>query len=678
MLARLSVVRNLSRRPKSLLIAVAALVAAGLCVIAPAASGGFLAPAQYSVGFSAQGTAIGDLNGDDFPDLAVANAANNTVSVLINNGDGTFAAKVDYPAGSQPYSIEMGDLDSDGFPDLVVPNYGGDDLSVLMNEDDGTFAAAANFATGDMPTSVAIGQFNGDSFRDLAVTNRGDDDISVLLGGGNGSFAPKTDYAAGDTPNDIAAGDLNGDGRADLAVTLQGNEKTAIFLANLATGTFNPAVQYFSGAIPTGVALGDLNGNGTLDLVVTDTNSGGVAVQTGAGDGTFGAPTAFGVGTNPYTAAVGDLTGDGILDIATANNGSDTVSVLRGFGNSTFASSVNYPAGDGPWALAIGDLDGDENPDIAVSDWAEPKVSVLINDAPTATASPAPLTFPAQPTGTTGEQTLTITNTAGGGELLTGGTVLEGPDAADFSIGLNTCSEVPIPLAESCEITIGFTPSAVGSRNATLAVFYNSADGPLEVPLSGTGADVTPPDTVIDSGPSGTITTDSATFTFSGSPAGDTAKIMCKLDTAAFADCTSPKTFSNLADGSHTVAFRAEDAAGNQDPTPATRTFTVAPAKAKIGKVKFTGPKKVKKGSKAAYRVKITNTGKAGATGVKVKASGRGVSARASAGSIPAGRAKTIKLRIKPKKTGKIKVTLKVTSANAGTKTVKKTVTVKK
>ena len=87
--------------------------------------------------------------------------------------------------------------------------------------------------------------------------------------------------------------------------------------------------------------------------------------------------------------------------------------------------------------------------------------------------------------------------------------------------------------------------------------------------------DTTPPDTTIDSGPTGTIDTPEARFTFSGNPAGDTAKIQCRIDAGAFADCTNPKTFTGLSEGSHTAAFRAEDAAGNQDPNPATRTFTV-------------------------------------------------------------------------------------------------------
>jgi len=678
MRTRLSAPQKLSLQPKSRPLAVAALAVAGLFVFVPAAFGGFLAPAKYTVGISAQGVAIGDLNNDDFPDMAVSNAANNNVSILINNGDGTFASKVDYPVGDYPFSIEMGDLDSDGHPDLVTPNFGDDTVSVLMNDDDGTFTPGDTAGVGDQPNSVAIGQFNGDAHQDLVVTNRTSDNISVLLGGGiGGSFAPKVDYAAGDGPNDVAVGDLNADGRADLAVTLQNEEKTGIFLANLGTGAFNPVVKHFTAAIPTGVALADLDGNGILDLVASDINGGKAVVQTGAGDGTFGAPTAFGVGVSPQMIVVSDLTGDAIPDIATADFDSDTVSVLRGLGNNNFASAVAYPAGDAPYALAVGDLDNDHNPDIAVADRNEPKVSVLMNDAPTAGASPAALSFAGQPVGTTAEQTITVTNASGGGAMNVGGTGVSGPDATDFSITSDTCTEVPIPLSNTCEVKITFDPSAVGPRNATLTVNYNGGESPLTVPLSGTGTDVTPPDTIIDSGPSGTITTDSATFTFSGSPASDTSKIMCRLDSAAFADCTSPTTFSGLSSGSHTVAFRAQDAAGNQDPTPATRTFTVAQAP-KIGKVTIKGPAKMKKGKKATYTVKITNTGKATATGVKVKASGKGVSAKASGGSISAGKTKGVKVKIKPKKTGKVKITFKVASPNAGGKTVKKTVTVKK
>ena len=90
------------------------------------------------------------------------------------------------------------------------------------------------------------------------------------------------------------------------------------------------------------------------------------------------------------------------------------------------------------------------------------------------------------------------------------------------------------------------------------------------------------------------------------------------------------------------------------------------------------GPGKVKKGKKATYKVKITNSGNVKATGVRLKVSGRGVGFNTSVGKIAAGKTRTVKLKVKPKKTGKVKLQFKVTSKNAGGKTAKKKVKVKK
>ena len=191
--------------------------------------------------------------------------------------------------------------------------------------------------------------------------------------------------------------------------------------------------------------------------------------------------------------------------------------------------------------------------------------------------------------------------------------------------------------------------------------------------------DLTPPDTVIDSGPSGTITTNEATFTFhSTEPDWITPYIQCSIDSGAFEDCSSPETFSDLSEGEHTVAFRAEDSFGNQDPTPATRTFTVDTTvyKAAIGKVTVKGPARVKKGRKATFRVRITNSGNIRANGTGLWVRGGGVNFAASVGGIPAGETKVVKVKVKPKKTGRTRLTFRVISSNAGGKIVKQNVTV--
>ena len=107
----------------------------------------------------------------------------------------------------------------------------------------------------------------------------------------------------------------------------------------------------------------------------------------------------------------------------------------------------------------------------------------------------------------------------------------------------------------------------VADVNATSTYWYHFESG------SAPPVDTTPPDTTITSGPSGTTSSTTASFEFSSSEGGSTFE--CQLDQGAFAGCTSPKSYSGLAPGSHTFSVRATDAAGNVDPTPATSTWTI-------------------------------------------------------------------------------------------------------
>jgi hypothetical protein len=85
--------------------------------------------------------------------------------------------------------------------------------------------------------------------------------------------------------------------------------------------------------------------------------------------------------------------------------------------------------------------------------------------------------------------------------------------------------------------------------------------------------DATPPDTIIDSGPSNPTDQTSAAFTFHSTESGST--FQCQLDNGGFSACTSGKSYSSLSDGGHSFQVRATDGAGNTDPTPASYDWTV-------------------------------------------------------------------------------------------------------
>jgi hypothetical protein len=85
-------------------------------------------------------------------------------------------------------------------------------------------------------------------------------------------------------------------------------------------------------------------------------------------------------------------------------------------------------------------------------------------------------------------------------------------------------------------------------------------------------ADTEPPGTALLSGPPSTDTNNTATFSFSSTEPGT---FECKLDAGAFTSCSSPKTYSLLADGQHSFSVRALDAADNPDRSPVTYIWTV-------------------------------------------------------------------------------------------------------
>jgi parallel beta-helix repeat protein len=88
------------------------------------------------------------------------------------------------------------------------------------------------------------------------------------------------------------------------------------------------------------------------------------------------------------------------------------------------------------------------------------------------------------------------------------------------------------------------------------------------------GNDVTPPDTVIASGPDATTTATTAAFAYLASE--QASLFECSLDGAAFAPCLlNPVIYQDLGGGTHSFVVRATDLAGNVDPSPATNTWTI-------------------------------------------------------------------------------------------------------
>jgi Flp pilus assembly secretin CpaC len=171
-----------------------------------------------------------DFDSDGHLDLAIVNQTTSDVSILLGNvdrnGNPTFTQAGTPPTGSpiavgkSPVAIATGDLNNDSHPDLVVVNQTDNTVSVLLGNGDGTFTAATNspLPTGQAPTAVTISDFNADGNPDIAVTDPQTDSVSVFLGIGQGLFAPAFELPVGSNPTAILSAALSGASLSDVAV----------------------------------------------------------------------------------------------------------------------------------------------------------------------------------------------------------------------------------------------------------------------------------------------------------------------------------------------------------------------------------------------------------------------------------------------------------------------------
>jgi large repetitive protein len=126
----------------------------------------------------------------------------------------------------------------------------------------------------------------------------------------------------------------------------------------------------------------------------------------------------------------------------------------------------------------------------------------------------------------------------------------------------------------SCETGERYTDLGEGEHRFEVRAIDGAGNVDRSPALHTWTVDTTAPETSIDEGPAELSASSAASFRFSANEAG--ARFECRLDGGAeFGACSSPKAYSDLADGDHRFEVRAIDRAGNVDGSPATRTWTV-------------------------------------------------------------------------------------------------------
>ncbi len=208
--------------------------------------------------------ALTDFNGDGRLDIAVVSSADSgsgtvpgTVRIFLQDAThpGTFLSPTEYTVGLQPVAIAVGDLNGDGKPDLAVANMGAPNgsnpsISVLLQDPlaAGRFLQAASYASATAPMDIKIGDIDGDGRPDLVTANASGapsnpGSIQIYLQGATpGVFLPPSRIGSFQGATALAVGDLNGDKAPDIAV-VDGEGVSVLFQNAQARGQFHPAVH---------------------------------------------------------------------------------------------------------------------------------------------------------------------------------------------------------------------------------------------------------------------------------------------------------------------------------------------------------------------------------------------------------------------------------------------------
>jgi hypothetical protein len=508
-----------------------AVVSNGLTVVLGNGDGTFGTPTNYPYAIG-NTIVVGDFNGDGNLDLAAPADNEATIDIFLGNGDGTFQSPVTSATTETPQFIAAADLNGDHKLDLIIIDtpY----ISVLLGKGDGTFRSPIDNESFVGPQNLAIGDFNNDHKLDVGVVGffGGQANIGVLLGNGNGTLQPSINYPLTSTPTTLAVGDFNGDGNLDAAV--ENADCCATVLLGNGEGSFESATLYTTTSGFGQIAVGDFNKDGVLDLALAGLEPAGLNVLTGAGDGTFEATQFYPAGSIVQYLAVADLNGDHLPDVvlmdrdlgaytllntginslsptvplvfppqalhtsatqsvSLTNKGNTSMSIASVATSGYFRSTNKCGNSVAPGETCEIDVTfrplnlGATAGLLTIRDKAssKPQIVELSGNGTALLLSPASLKFPNQKVGTkSSARSITVTNETTSSVLFSSIDVT-GNAAKDFS-EKNTCGSELIANS-SCTISVVFTPTKAGTRNASLDVNLKSGTNPQPIALSGVG-----------------------------------------------------------------------------------------------------------------------------------------------------------------------------------------------
>jgi hypothetical protein len=208
--------------------------------------GTFVTPVSYEVSLQTGGNArspvavrLGDMDNNGKIDVVTTNVTNdpavNSISILTSSSmSGTIilsATPTEISTGKVPQDLLIAQLDGANKLDIVVANAGDNSVSVLLSDNAAatlTYGTAAKYTVGEGPSALAFADIDADSKVDIITADAIGSTVTVLYGGGGGVFGQVTTnrpgsetYSVGNNPISVVAATFNSDVKIDVATANQ-------------------------------------------------------------------------------------------------------------------------------------------------------------------------------------------------------------------------------------------------------------------------------------------------------------------------------------------------------------------------------------------------------------------------------------------------------------------------